>query len=525
MKRKITFLYLFFGSISVIFVGFILYFSLSRVLVNESISSTQTAVMQTGRYLEIYVDQLNLISDTLVKNQDVVEYFSHNEKLTSTDYEKRINQSIANIIDSNTSLQSVTIISHDGKIFSNEDNLNMSMSEDMMKEAWYIDAITNNSPILTSARMQQFSMDKNLWVISLSQEVVDISQINIGVAVIDVPYTALESYLMDLHLGEEGYAFILNSDLDVVFHPDQTFYQDEEKKKELAGFLSEPEGYQRGADRFFYQYQIQNTDWTLVAVSSVDGLSILRRQVFETVLIGLSIILIVVLVTGVILKRLTAEIKTKEKDIHHLEMNALYSQINPHFLYNTLDTIVWMAEFNQKDDIIHITKSLAQFFRLSLNQGSETTSLGNEIEHAKQYLYIQKQRYQDKLSYQFQYPDSVLDLIVPKIILQPILENSIYHGIKDKDGTGMITIDVQEDNSYIFITVKDNGIGFQMSEKDLPDSSKPKLGGVGLKNVEQRIKLFCSNDSGITITSKLGFGTEVTLKICKICEIKSQVEH
>ncbi len=98
-------------------------------------------------------------------------------------------------------------------------------------------------------------------------------------------------------------------------------------------------------------------------------------------------------------------------------MMALYSQINPHFLYNTLDTIVWMAEFNQSEDVIKITKSLAQFFRLSLNQGNNVTTLGDEIEHVKQYLYIQKQRYQDKLNYSFEIDETLLDIMVPKIIL------------------------------------------------------------------------------------------------------------
>ncbi len=128
---------------------------------------------------------------------------------------------------------------------------------------------------------------------------------------------------------------------------------------------------------------------------------------------GISIILVVVLVTSVILKRLTAEIQRREQEIHHYEMNAMYSQINPHFLYNTLDTIVWMAEFNQKEDVIEITKTLAQFFRLSLNQGKETTSLKNEIEHVKQYLFIQKQRYQDKLDYRITIDEKILEVNCP----------------------------------------------------------------------------------------------------------------
>ena len=513
MKAKITRIYLIFGSLSILLVGFILYYSLTNVLVEESVMSTKMAVNQSGRYLEVYIDKLNVISNTLVDNQDVIEYFSGEDNLENQVYEKRIQQLITSMMNSDATLQSIIIISKDGKVFSNEDKLDMSMSEDMMQEKWYMKAIHNDMPTLTSARMQPFSMDNDLWVISLSQEIVNENGHNIGVAVIDVPYTALETYLMDLHLGEEGYAYILNDNQDVVFHQDKAYYENENLKDSLVQILNTPIGYQKGSSTLKNHYVMNNTDWTLVAVSSVDALTVLRRQVLETVIFGISIILVVVLVTSVILKRLTAEIRSREQEIHHYEMNAMYSQINPHFLYNTLDTIVWMAEFNQKEDVIEITKTLAQFFRLSLNQGKETTSLKNEIEHVKQYLFIQKQRYQDKLDYRITIDEKILEVIVPKIILQPIVENSIYHGIKDMDGGGIINIDVIDDDENIIITVTDNGIGFDSD--DIPLSSKTKLGGVGLKNVDRRIKLFCGESYGLEIQSQKNQGTKVTLKLCK----------
>ncbi len=512
--NRITFIYFIFGTLSVILVGFILYSSLTGVLINESVMSTENSVNQSGKYLEVYIDKLKIISNTIVSNPDVIDFFSHEGDLDSSFYMKRINGLIDDQMRATDSLESIIIISKDGKLFSNEDNLDMTMSEDMMKEDWYVKAIHNEMPSLTSARMQKFSMDKDLWVISLSQEIVDYRGNNIGVAVIDVPYTAFEAYLMDLHLGEGGFAFILNNSDGVVFHADVSYYEDPEKVNELVAVKSMPIGYQTGSDTLISKYSMANTDWTLIAVCSVDALTILRRQILETILFGIGIILLVVIITSIILRRLTSEIKEREGEIHHYEMNALYSQINPHFLYNTLDTIVWMAEFNQKEEVIETTKSLAQFFRLSLNKGKELTSLEDEVEHAAKYLYIQKQRYQEKLTYEFKVDESLKDIIIPKIILQPVIENSIYHGIKDKDGQGHIEIKAYGDGRDIKILVADNGVGFNMEDSHLPKSTKTKLGGVGLMNVDKRIKLYCGENYGIGIKSKVGAGTTVTLTLC-----------
>lgn len=512
--NRITIIYFVFGTLSVLLVGFILYFSLTTVLINESVMSTETSVNQTGRYLEVYVDKLKIISTNIVKNQDVIEFFSHTGQQSDEFYMERIDGLIDDHISATESLKSIIVISKDGKIFSNEENLDMSMSEDMMKEEWYVQAVYNEMPSLTSARMQKFSMDKELWVISLSQEIIDEEGDNIGVAVIDVPYTAFEEYLMDLHLGDGGFAFILNEDGGVVFHEDKSYYEDERLMNELNDIKNMRSGYQAGSDQLINQYPMLNTDWTLVAVCSVDSLTVLRRQILETILFGVGIILVVVVITSVILRRLTSEIKERESDIHHYEMNALYSQINPHFLYNTLDTIVWMAEFNQKDEVITTTKSLAQFFRLSLNKGKELTTVEDEIEHVKQYLYIQKQRYQEKLTYDFIIDEELKDIIIPKIILQPVVENSIYHGIKDLDGEGHIDIVVRKSDKGLELLVSDNGVGFDSTDQQLPKSSKTKLGGVGLKNVDKRIKLYCGDGYGLNIRSKKGKGTSVILSLC-----------
>ena len=198
----------------------------------------------------------------------------------------------------------------------------------------------------------------------------------------------------------------------------------------------------------------------------------------------------------------------KIKYLREYEIKALHSQINPHFLYNTLDTIIWMAEFKDEKKVIAITKALANFFRISLSNGNEMILLKDEIKHVQEYLFIQKQRYEDKLSYSFNVDETLLSAEVPKIILQPVVENSIYHGIKNIPGNGLIKIDVYKKDDSINISVKDNGIGFKKSK----NFKKNKIGGVGIQNVDKRIKFYYGKKYGIFI-SKPNEGAEVIIKI------------
>lgn len=195
---------------------------------------------------------------------------------------------------------------------------------------------------------------------------------------------------------------------------------------------------------------------------------------------------------------LMLNIKEKEQDIRNYELQTLSSQINPHFLYNTLDTIIWMAEFNESQKVINLTKSLANFFRLSLNNGLEIITLEKEIDHIRQYLYIQKQRYTSKLNYTIKEEEKIKDFLLPKLVLQPIVENAIYHGIKELEHPGKIEIKTYSDKNYVFITVEDNGKGMK---RKLNYNGK-KLGGVGIKNVDNRLKIYFGEEYSMDIKSK-----------------------
>lgn len=215
-------------------------------------------------------------------------------------------------------------------------------------------------------------------------------------------------------------------------------------------------------------------------------------------------------------------VKEDERNLREAELELLQSQINPHFLYNTLDTIIWLAESDKQEQVINLVESLSDFFRTSLNHGTGMFTLYEEERHMRSYLKIQQVRYQDILNYEIDIPENLKDVILPKITLQPLIENALYHGIKNRRRPGMITVKAFKEENDVVITVEDNGIG--MSEERLnqiyarfehPKNSaiRPLKDSFGLYNVNERIKLKFGDSYGLTITSVYGEGTCIRVKI------------
>jgi two-component system, sensor histidine kinase YesM len=224
---------------------------------------------------------------------------------------------------------------------------------------------------------------------------------------------------------------------------------------------------------------------------------------------------------GRIRELLDAKIKEQE-NLKKAELRALQAQINPHFLYNTLDTIVWMAEANKSDQVIEIVRALSSFFRIALSKGKDWIPLRQELEHVRSYLTIQKMRYRDILDFHIDLDENLTDCTILKLTLQPLVENALYHGIKGKRNGGTIVVKARRaEPNLILLEVQDDGIGFtpyklaqiQASLKD--DSSEITVpdNGFGLENVNKRIKLYYGRQYGISIQSQYQSGTRVTLVI------------
>jgi two-component system sensor histidine kinase YesM len=228
---------------------------------------------------------------------------------------------------------------------------------------------------------------------------------------------------------------------------------------------------------------------------------------------------------GRIRELLDAKVKEQE-NLKKAELRALQAQINPHFLYNTLDTIIWMTESQKTDEVIEIVRALSSFFRISLSKGRDWITIGEEVERTRSYLTIQKMRYRDILDYQIEVDEAVAGNTVLKLILQPLVENAIYHGIKNKRQGGTVVVRARQGNEdEILLQVEDNGIGFtpdklaRLRDELEDDSGEIRLeSGFGIGNVNQRIRLYYGKQYGVSITSERHKGTCASIVIPAVSE-------
>ena len=218
------------------------------------------------------------------------------------------------------------------------------------------------------------------------------------------------------------------------------------------------------------------------------------------------------------IKTLIEENIREQSNLQKSEMKALQAQITPHFLYNTLDSIIWLAEGNQNEQVISITRAFSDFFRISLNRGNEWMLVQDEFKHVESYLTIQKIRYRDILDYSIEYEDSMEQKTILKLLLQPLVENALYHGIKNKRGRGLISVRGWMESggtNWLYFSVEDNGIGMTagqleaIREQQVPQAAK----SYGLYNVGKRLELYYNRTGLLDIQSVYKEGTKVTLRI------------
>lgn len=555
IRVQISFYYSIIALIAIALIGLILFYTFSSILIDQSLESAKDAAQNSGKYIDAYIDKIYDISAYLSNDNRIKEYIAEGDEKQK----QEILHSIENILESDGFIKSIIIITYDGRIVSNEKNLSMEMSDDMMEQSWYKNA-AGTMPYLTSTRMSEFTMNKDTWVISVSTEIEDEKGDNLGVLLIDIDYRFVEEHLVNMD-DEDTEVFIFDSTDCLVYHKDTSYFNDGEKKECLMDFMVDNPEFDRATNTATYRYSISKADWVLTSVTQLSQLETMRSDLIRDIsLVSLGLIILVILASNIVSRRITKPIKKleqamtndasklviiedgfsscdevkslthhynnminrvnhlqkenieKERKVRESEIAALTSQINPHFLYNTLDTILWMAEYKDNEGVVDMVKALGHFFRLSLNGGASHITIRDEVQHVKEYLYIQKKRYGDKLNYSFELDESIMDVIVPKIILQPIVENAIYHGIREKDSDGHIIIKSLKEDGFIKFVITDDGVGFDVNKLNEP-KGKLKLSGVGLKNVDERLKLHYCKQCGVSIESEVGKGTTVTLKI------------
>lgn len=554
----------------VIVTGVSMKFTNTSIFENSS-EYTHTIIQQMNQNIDSYIDYMENIAYLISSNEDVQDYL-FDEKIDNEGRYRILNQ-LQTILDSRSDIRNVGIISKNGRMLINDGSKSVNQDLDLNTQEWYTTALEKpNGPILTSSHVQHIISGERPWVITLSRGIRDRSGSGEkeGVFFIDLNYSAISELCDQSTVGTKGYAFILDAKGNIVYHPQQQQLYNELQTENISLIMDTDEDTVltgTGNDGKLYSIsRSEKTGWTVVDCTNVKELLSKSRQAQSVyVLTAIILVIVALLFSRFMARSITLPIqklrdsmkKVQEGDfsvsdvvvdskneigsltksfdvmthrIHELmeqnvheqeekrksELKALQSQINPHFLYNTLDSIIWMAEGKKNEEVVLMTASLARLLRQSISNEDEVVPIANEVEYARGYLTIQKMRYKDKLEFQIEVDSSILYIPLIKLVLQPIIENAIYHGLKYKESKGLLIVKGFMKDGNAVLQVIDDGVG--MDEETLAhiyDKHKVNYhsNGVGVYNVQKRLKLYYGEDYGITYTSELGKGTTATITI------------
>ena len=386
---------------------------------------------------------------------------------------------------------------------------------------------------------------------------------------LDLRFASISSYINNVGIGQHGYCFLMDES-GILYHPQQQLIYSQLKSEDTATLADLPDGTYSESNVIYVLQTVEGSPWRVVGVSYVDELvtSSLWEN-FWLLALAAAAVLLAALVSSIVISRalsrplkglsramrqfeknadtftyapvggarevqelsesfshmvvkiqhLMETVRREEINLRKTELKALQAQINPHFLYNTLDSIAWMCEQGRNDEAVQMVNALAQLFRISISRGHELIPIRSELRHAESYLKIQKHRYKNQFSYRFNVDESCLDFLCNKITLQPIIENAIYHGINGLVDEGEIVITLRADGSDVVFTVADNGVGMEEEQiQAILRKERSDHTGIGIKNVNDRLKIYFGEGYGITIDSEPDVGTTVTIRMPHVRE-------
>ena len=421
---------------------------------------------------------------------------------------------------------------------------------------------------ISPPHVESFFVDSYPWVVSISALIEDADG-GQQVLVMDSRFSEIASYIDNVGIGKHGYCFIMDRDGNIVYHPQQQLIF-AGLKEENTSLLETAETGELEQDGVIYTIRDQGKGgWRVIAVSFVNEV-IAEGLVYCLFLLGallLCLTFAALLASFVIsrmisrpidtltcamrefeadaagfsftpiggsremqelsdsfgqmvlrIQELMQKVRNEEIILRKTELQALQAQINPHFLYNTLDSIAWMCEDGRNREAVSMVNALARLFRISISKGHELIPVAKEVEHAKSYLQIQKFRYKDQFDYSFEVAEACNAYYCNKITLQPLIENAIYHGLNRMIEAGYIRIRIFEDGEELVFCVEDNGVGMTAEQCESILSADSREGGIGMKNVNDRVKIYFGERYGMHIESEPDVGTKVYIRMPKLLE-------
>ena len=557
--------------VSMLFMGIAFYAQFVRNARQMALENNKQMLEQVSWNLNSYIRKMMNISDFMYYN--VIK----NKDLTEESIDKEMNL----LYEENKDyLVSIVCVTEDGAVLAAGPIATRKKSVDLKEQEWFVQAGEKIENLhFTTPHVQNIFESSNYqyaWVISLSRsvELTNAGHTRRGVLLVDMNYSAIEQVFDKANEQNSGYVYLMDRNGEIIYHPRQkAIYSGMVKENNRMASTYEDgthiENFM-GEERAVVVKTIGYTGWKIVNVTPTSKL--FRNAIhigFFMVMICTVTIFLILFGNIFISDRVTEPLRNLEESIRYLEeghledehiyiggsheirhlgqtitlmvkrmkdlmdkmvreqedkrkseLDALQSQINPHFLYNTLNSVVWMVECEQYREALSMVKALAKLFRISLSKGNSIITIEDELTHAQNYMSIQQMLYRNKFCVKIDVEPAIRGCITIKLIVQPILENAIYHGMEFMDGEGEITVHGYEKDGDIYIEVSDNGMGIPevTIESLLTDKSRArgKGSGIGLWNVNQRIALYFKGDYGLSIKSELDEGTTVTIHLPKI---------
>lgn len=413
------------------------------------------------------------------------------------------------------------------------------------------------------------------WVVTMTARLHDDS--GAEWVALDLSFSGISSYISNVGIGQHGYCFLMDADGNIIYHPQQQLIYSGLKSEDTASLVAMRDG-TYADNRVIYSLQtVSGSTWRVVGVSFVDELVTenVAGLVYILLLVAAVMLAVTLLVSWLVssvlshplhrladamqeferdagrfayqpvrgarevenlsdsfghmvlrVQELMATVRQEEINLRKTELKALQAQINPHFLYNTLDSIAWMCERGRNADAVQMVHALARLFRISISKGQELIPIAKELEHAESYLQIQKYRYKNQFEYAFAVDPACLGYLCNKITLQPIIENAINHGLDLMVEEGRIDVRVRQEGDDIVFSVTDNGIGMDAGQVDAIMNREPSdRTGIGIKNVNDRLHIYFGEGYGLHITSEPDVGTCVEIRMPKIREGEYETEQ
>jgi two-component system sensor histidine kinase YesM len=568
IRHKLLLVFLPIILVMLLTVGLFSYNNLRRTV--ESNMSVYTRDVLTGlcERIEIYTEESGRISFLLLSNQDIQNALELADSITATDagsivLSRRMNDILLQSLIMRDNITYIEVVANNGT--------GHTVVFDRQHIASYHKLTKENMDTLVKAdgALCWFDANPDDGLILAGRIINSTKTMNpLGYMTIAVKESSLRDLYSNLSISSSAELFIINSAGSVISHPDRAMLgsvlEDEYIKKIVDGDLNEFRQQIKGTDSYVVYSTVPSTGWKVVSVTSEN---LFMRQIInlrESLLVfiavaGAAVLVVVIVVSSTVtkpvlrlsrcmelvdegsldvvsdyvsndeigamsrrfnqmmdrIKHLIKRVETEELLKNKAELMFLRMQVNPHFLYNTLESINWAARAKGADDAAKMVKALGDLMRTSIG-GEDHVTLERELENINNYILLQNYRFKDRFTYRVDIADELLGVMVPSLIIQPLLENSLIHGFKDMSAKGSIVISGKRQDDDMFLWLKDDGAGIAPEELEkllVQSGGEVSSERIGLWNVHRRIQLHCGIDYGLSISSVIGKGTTVEIHI------------